>query len=124
QSAKKAVFVGTFNAGRLNVAVEEGRLKILEEGASRKFVAEVEHRTFSGPYAWKRQQPVLYVTERCVFRLGPDGMELIEVAPGIDVDRDIIAQMDFRPVIRRDPRLMDARIFRPEPMSLRDEMLC
>jgi propionate CoA-transferase len=123
QSAQKVVFVGTFNAGRLNVAVEEGKLKILEEGASRKFVQEVEHRTFSGAYAAKSGRPILYVTERCVFRLGPEGLELCEVAPGVDIERDILAQMDFKPLIRRDPRLMDERIFRLQPMGLRDDML-
>ena len=62
---------------------------------------EVEHRTFTGDYAVKRGQPVLYVTERCVFELTPDGLELIEVAPGIDIERDILAQMDFMPIISR-----------------------
>ena len=123
QNAKKVVFVGTFNAGRLNVAVEEGKLRILEEGAARKFVEEVEHRTFSGSYAARRKQPVLYVTERCVFSLSAEGMELIEIAPGVDLEKDILAQMDFKPVMRQRPRLMDARIFRPEPMGLRDDLL-
>jgi propionate CoA-transferase len=73
QNAKKLVFVGTFNAGRLDVAIENGRLRIIEEGAAQKFVQQVEHRTFSGAYAAKRRQPVLYITERCVFELGVDG---------------------------------------------------
>ena len=66
---------------------------------------------------------MLYITERCVFRLGPDGLELIEVAPGIDIERDIVAQMDFAPVIKEKPRLMDERIFKPESMALRDDLL-
>ncbi|HJV96899.1 MAG TPA: acyl CoA:acetate/3-ketoacid CoA transferase, partial [Albitalea sp.] len=123
QNAKKVVFVGTFNAGRLRTAVEDGMLRIVEEGASRKFVREVEHRTFSGSYAAKRGQAVLYVTERCVFTLCEQGLELTEVAPGIDIDRDILAQMDFTPVINRPPRLMDPRIFRPYPMGLREDLL-
>ena len=123
QSAKKVVFVGTFNAGRLNVAIEDGKLKILEEGAAQKFVQEVEHRTFSGPYAAKRRQPALYVTERCVFSLGEQGLELIEIAPGVDLERDILARMGFKPLMKAQPRLMDARIFRPEPMGLREGML-
>ena len=113
QNAKKVVFVGTFTAGGLQIAIENGRLRIVSEGKLKKFVREVEHRTFSGSYAVKRGQPVLYVTERCVFKLTKDGLELIEVAPGIDVERDILAQMEFRPVMRRDPAIMDRRIFLP-----------
>jgi propionate CoA-transferase len=99
QNAKRVVFVGCFNAGNLMVDIRDGRLRIVEEGRARKFVPEVEHCTFSGPYAVRRGQPVLYITERCVFQLGPDGLELIEVAPGIDVERDVVAQMGFEPVI-------------------------
>ena len=116
-------FVGTFGAGRLRVALSDGKLAILEEARARKFVEAVEHVTFSGAYATARGQSVLYVTERCVFRLTPDGLELIEVAPGIDIERDILALMDFRPVIPRDPVAMDARIFRKGPMDLRNDML-
>jgi propionate CoA-transferase len=122
QSAKAVVFVGTFTTDGLTVQVTNGRLTITQEGKARKFVAAVEHRTFSGSYAMKRGCPVLYVTERCVFRLSQEGMELIEVAPGIDVARDILAHMDFVPIVR-DPALMDARIFRPEAMGLRARML-
>ena len=89
----------------------------------KKFVRAVEHRTFSGGYAVARGQPVLYVTERCVFELTEDGLELIEVAPGIDIERDILAQMEFKPIIRRDPAVMDPRIFAPGPMGLRDDLL-
>ena len=123
QSAKSVVFVGTFTAGQLVVAVADGRLAIMSEGKAKKFVPEVEHRTYSGSYAWKRRQPALYVTERCVFRLCEDGLELTEVAPGIDIERDILAQMDFRPVIRGEPRLMDAAIFAEGPMNLRERLL-
>jgi propionate CoA-transferase len=123
QSARKVVFVGTFNAGNLDVAVEDGRLKILRDGTCQKFVDTVEHRTFSGEYALRRGQPVLYITERCVFALTPAGLELIEVAPGVDIQRDIIAQMGFSPVMNTAPRLMDDRIFRPAPMGLRAGML-
>jgi propionate CoA-transferase len=123
QNAKKVVFVGTFTAGKLEVAIENQRLRILNEGKVRKFVDEVEHRTFSGSYAVQRNQPVLYVTERCVFKLTREGLELIEVAPGIDIDREILAQMEFRPITRRDPAVMDRRIFAPEPMGLRDDLL-
>src|SRR5262249_55688047 len=123
QNAKSVVFVGTFNAGRLRVAIDAGKLRICEEGTARKFVREVEHRTFSGAYAQQRGQPVLYVTERCVFALGEEGLELVEIAPGVDLERDILAQMDFRPALRESLRLMDERIFRPEPLQLRDDLL-
>ena len=122
QNAKKVVFVGTFTAGGLRIAVEEGMLCVLQEGVSHKFEPEVEHRTFSGEYAVKRAQTVLYVTERCVLRLTGRGMELVEIAPGMDLERDILSQMDFVPVIDSPPRLMDARIFQSEPMGLRDDL--
>ncbi|MDH5208631.1 MAG: malonate decarboxylase subunit alpha, partial [Burkholderiaceae bacterium] len=81
QSAKSVVFVGTFTAGDLQVVVDDGRLKLLNDIGPKKFVRAVEHRTFAASEAVRRGQPVLYVTERCVFRLVPDGLELIEVAP-------------------------------------------
>ena len=123
QSAKKVVFMGTFNAGACDMAAEGGRLHIRNDGTWRKFVSEVEHRTFSGKHAAARKQTVLYITERCVFSLCDEGLELIEIAPGVNLDRDILARMDFAPVIHRPPRLMDERIFLAEPMGLRDSML-
>src|SRR5918911_646346 len=122
QSAKTLLLAGTFTAGGLEVAGEGGRLRILQEGKLRKFIEKVEQVTFSGEYAAETGQPVLYVTERCVFRRTPEGMELVEVAPGIDVDRDILAHMGFAPRIA-DPKPMDARIFRPEPMGLEQMLL-
>lgn len=123
QNARKVVFVGTFTAGGLEVGIADGKLQILQEGQSRKFVKEVEQRTFSGPQAVKTGQTVLYVTERCVFRLVPEGLELIEIAPGIDLERDILGLMDFTPAISPHLSLMDARIFQPSPMGLRDALL-
>lgn len=123
QSAKKVVFVGTFNAGKQDIAIQNGAVNILRDGTCQKFVESVEHRTFSGEYAVSRGQSVLYITERCVFQLTADGVELVEVAPGIDVERDIVSQMGFRPVIKTPPRLMDARIFRDAPMGLRAALL-
>ena len=90
QNARKLIFAGTFTAGGLEIAVEDGRLRIVREGKSRKFVEAVEQITFSGDYAAETGQPVFYVTERCVFRRTPVGMELTEVAPGIDIERDIL----------------------------------
>ncbi len=123
QSAKKVVFMGTFNAGNSGIVIEGGRLQIRSDGVARKFVREVEHRTFSGKYATARKQTVLHITERCVFSLCDEGLELIEIAPGVDLAKDILGKMDFEPVMHRAPRLMDERIFRPEPMGLRDSML-
>ncbi len=123
QNAKKVVFIGTFSAGGLRIAAENGELRILQEGSARKFVKQVEHRTFSGAYATQRNHPVLYITERCVFDLSPQGLRLIEVAPGVDIERDILAHMEFVPSIPQPPRLMDARIFQTAPMGLRDQLL-
>lgn len=123
QNAKKVVFVGTFTAGDLKISIEDGKLSIDQEGRSKKFLQDVEHVTFSGKYAAGKNQPVLYITERCVFRLTPKGVELIEIAPGIDLERDILANMDFKPIISAPPALMDKRIFIPEIMGLKDDML-
>jgi propionate CoA-transferase len=122
QNARRVVFAGTFTAGGLEVAIADGSLRIVREGRSRKFLKAVEQVTFNGAYAAESGQPVLYVTERCTFRRGREGMELIEVAPGIDIDRDILAHMDFTPIVR-NPGLMDPRIFRDEPMQLEETLL-
>ncbi|HTZ39316.1 MAG TPA: acyl CoA:acetate/3-ketoacid CoA transferase [Syntrophales bacterium] len=123
QNAKRIVYMGTFTAGGLKVAVSDGKLKIEQEGRERKFLKQVEQITFSGKYAVQRRQPVLYVTERCVFSLTKDGMELTEIAPGVDLERDILSKMDFKPVMKTPPKLMDARIFRTESMNLKRDML-
>ena len=127
QNAKTVVMVGTFTAGGLEVQCKDGRLHIRSEGITRKFVQAVEHRTFSGREACKRGQRVLYVTERCVFQLKPDGaqgcLELIEIAPGIDLERDVLAHMDFMPSISTNLRLMDAALFAEEPVGLRERLL-
>ncbi len=122
QNARKVVFTGTFTAGGLEVAFEDGQLRIVKEGRARKFIARVEQITFSGDFAGKAGQPVLYVTERCVFRRTAEGVELTEVAPGIDIDRDILAHMDFRPIVR-NPAPMDGGLFRDEPMGMRQTLL-
>ncbi|WP_150427969.1 acyl CoA:acetate/3-ketoacid CoA transferase [Dechloromonas sp. CZR5] len=123
QNAKKVVFVGTFTAGNLEVAIEAGKLHIREDGKSVKFVDEVEHRTFSGPEAARRGKEVVYVTERCVFRLTARGLQLTEIAPGVDLQKDILDKMAFPPIIDGEPALMDARIFAEGPMGIRPEML-
>ncbi|MRD49237.1 acyl CoA:acetate/3-ketoacid CoA transferase [Caenimonas koreensis DSM 17982] len=109
QNAKTVVFVGTFTAGA---------------GATPKFVRQVEHRTFSGNEARRRGQRVLYVTERCVFRLAPEGgLELIEIAPGIDLQRDVLPLMEFEPAISPRLKLMDAAIFGEGLLGLRAHLL-
>lgn len=117
QNAKKVFYLGTFTAGDLEFEVKDGKLVILKEGTVRKFVKAVEHKTFSGEYAVEVGQPVLYITERAVFRLIPEGLELVEIAPGIDLQRDILDLMDFRPIVK-DPKPMDPRIFQTRPMGL------
>ncbi|MBI5275038.1 MAG: acyl CoA:acetate/3-ketoacid CoA transferase [Burkholderiales bacterium] len=106
QNARTVVFVGTFMAGD-----------------SKKFVQQVEHRTFSGREARRRKQRVLYVTERCVFQLGDAGLELVEIAPGVDLQRDVLAQMEFQPSISPHLKLMEAGIFGNEGLQLRDRLL-
>jgi propionate CoA-transferase len=123
QNARKVVFVGSFTAGKQEIAVDACKLVIRSEGDTHKFVTEVEQRTFSGAYARRRNQPVVYITERCVFQLGEAGLELTELAPGVDLERDIVAHMDFRPRIAPALKRMDERIFRDEPMDLRTDLL-
>jgi len=127
QNAKTVLFVGTFSAGDLDVRIEDGRPRIVSEGTAAKFVQAVEHRTFSGAEARRRGQRVLYITERCVFQLANEGaaqrLELIEIAPGIDLERDILARMHFVPLISPQLRLMDAALFSDEPIGLRERLL-
>jgi propionate CoA-transferase len=114
QNAKTVCFVGTFTAGDLAVHIEGGKVCIDSEGTSPKFIRKVEHRTFSGAEALRRGQRVLYVTERCVFRLADHGgLELIEIAPGVELERDILARMEFKPAI--SPELLLAK---PLPQRL------
>ena len=122
QNAKKVVFVGTFTSGGLELAFADGEMRVVTEGKFPKFVANVGQITFSGEQARQRRQEVLFVTERCVLRLAPDGLELTEVARGIDVERDILQRLPFRPRVDR-VRPMEAAIFRPSPMGLRERML-
>jgi len=127
QNAKKVVFVGTFTAGKLQLQIADGQLNIEVEGLQHKFVQQVEHRTFSAREAIARKRQVVYVTERCVFRLAGSveqpALELVEIAPGVDLQRDVLAQMDFVPLISPQLKLMDAALFQPEPMGLRERLL-
>lgn len=118
QNAKKVCYCGTFTAKGLEAGCENGRLVIAREGSKKKFVRSVEHITFSGRYAVKVGQPVLYITERAVFELRPEGVTLTEIAPGVDIQTQVLDQMDFMPKIAIDLKLMDSRIFKDEPMGL------
>jgi propionate CoA-transferase len=119
QNAKTMIFSGTFTAGGLDISWPGGKTKIAREGAEKKFVGKVEQVTYSGVLAAQNGQRALYVTERAVFRRNEAGkLELIEIAPGVELERDIFAHMQFRPAVSPSLREMDARIFRPEAMGL------
>lgn len=126
QSARRLVFTGTFTAGGLKVSIDHGKLRIVQEGKFKKFVPEVEQITFNGSYAASKDQYVIYVTERCVFRLREQGLELVEVAPGIDIERDILPHMGFEPIIEKPKSMgheMASNLFRRNKMGLKDYML-
>jgi propionate CoA-transferase len=123
QNAKSVVFCGTLTASGLEVAIAEGKLKIMCEGTAKKLVPKVGHITFSGDYAREKGQKVLYVTERAVFEMRPEGLTLTEIAPGMDLEKDVLGQMDFKPKIAQDLKRMDARIFRDEPMGIKAEII-
>lgn len=123
-SAKTMVFCGTLTASGVKLEVGDGKLSVVNEGKIKKLVKDVEHKTFSGEYGRKRGQKVLYVTERAVFALRPEGVTLTEIAPGVDLEKDVLAQMEFRPLIASDLKLMDERIFHEKtPMGIKEEIL-
>lgn len=119
QSSKKVVFCGTFTTKGLKIEAKDGKMRILEEGKMKKFVKDVDQISFSGDYARSVSQPVYYITERCVFELKPDGLTLTEIAPGIDLQKDILDQMEFKPLIAKDLKTMDSRIFKDEVMGIK-----
>lgn len=120
QNTKRVIFCGTFTAGKSEIEVEDGKLRIIKDGAYKKFVKQTEQVTFSGDYAKEVGQEVLYITERAVFRLTEQGMELIEIAPGVDLQKDILAQMEFEPIISKELKEMDSAIFKDEVMGLKN----
>jgi propionate CoA-transferase len=122
QNARKVVFSGTFSAGGLETACEAGQLRIVSEGRHSKFVGAIEQVCYNASFAEREGRTALFVTERCVFRTARGTIELIEIAPGIDVQRDILDRMAFRPEISNELRTMDARLFSPEPMGLRSDL--
>jgi acyl CoA:acetate/3-ketoacid CoA transferase len=118
ENTDRIVFCGSLTSGGLKLRVEDGQVSITSEGRFRKYVPQVEQVTFNGRRAFEKRQHVLYVTERCVFTLGPDGLVLTEVAPGIDIDRDIRPQVGFDLATAAHVQTMDKRIFAPGPMGL------
>jgi propionate CoA-transferase len=118
QNAKKVVFSGTFTSGGLEIGWPTGTTKIVREGRHKKFVEHVQQLSYNAAYGRQKGQTVLYVTERAVFHLAGDGLELVEIAPGIDLAGDLLAHMEVRPRISPALREMDPRLFRPEPMGL------
>jgi propionate CoA-transferase len=118
QNSQKVVFSGTFTAGGLKVDCEDGNLRIVQEGRHRKFVAAVEQICFNGTVSARGGQSVIYITERAVFRLGSGGLELIEIAPGLNLETDVLAHMGFSPKVSARLKLMDQRIFNPGLMGL------
>lgn len=118
QNTENVIFCGTFTANGLKESFEDGVLHIHQEGKVKKFLSSIDQITFSGTYARKHHQNVLYVTERAVFAMKEDGLHLIEIAPGADLQKDILDQMEFTPIME-DVKLMDSRLFQEEPMDLR-----
>ena len=119
QGARKVVFSGTLTADGLEIVPDgAGGVRLVREGRTAKWVPAVQQITFSGRYARARGQQVMYVTDRAVFRLGADGIEVVEVAPGADLERDVLARIGFPVRVPAPPRPMDPRLFRPEPMGI------
>jgi propionate CoA-transferase len=116
------IYSGTFTAGKSAFSWPDGKMKIEKDGDGQKFVKAVEQITYSGTYGRERGQRVLYITERAVFRLAAAGVELIEIAPGVDIERDIVAKMGFAPKIAADLKTMDARLFKPGRLKLADDL--
>ncbi len=122
QNAKAVIFNGTFTAGKNDISWQNGQMKIVKDGPAQKLVPAVEQITYSGKFGRERGQRVLYVTERAVFQLVPKGVELIEIAPGIDLERDVLARMGFKPLISPNLAKMDARLFRTDRMNLATDL--
>ena len=122
QNTHKVVFCGTFTAKGLREEIRDGKLVITHEGAVQKFIDKVGQITFSADYAHKHNQQVMFITERCVFVLTDKGLVLTEIAPGVDLQKDILDQMEFVPHIAEDLKTMDERIFRDEPMGLAQDI--
>ncbi len=122
QNARKVVFSGTFTAGGLETRFEDGKFRIAQEGRHRKFIGAIEQICYNAAFAFEQGRTALFVTERAVFRASADGLELIEIAPGIEIERDILPHMGFRPSIAPRVKQMDSRLFTPDLMGLREDI--
>lgn len=120
QGAKNVIFCGTMTSGGYKAKVKDGKLVILQEGSEKKFLNKIDQITFSGPRAMDIRQNVLYITDRCVFRLTKEGLKLTEVAPGIDIETQILPYMEFKPIIGDDVKEMDPKIFGEGQIGLRE----
>ncbi|MDR3176439.1 MAG: hypothetical protein LBU06_07915 [Desulfovibrio sp.] len=118
QNAKKVCFCGTFTAGKAEYEIKDGKLNVVKDADGIKFIKQLEQVTFSGEFAVSSGQEVLYLTERAVFRLTPEGIKLVEIAPGVDLEKHVLSKMEFKPLIADDLKIMDPRIFRDAPMGL------
>jgi propionate CoA-transferase len=123
QNAKKVIFSGTFTAGGPDIDWQSGQTVIRTEGRFPKFVSQLDQVSYNGRYAAELGQQVLFVTERAVFQPSEQGLTLVEIAPGIDLERDLLARMDFKPVVSPELKLMDARLFEPVPMAFQSDLL-
>jgi len=110
-NARRIAFLGYYRAGGLELEVGDGRLAIRREGRFAKFVPAVEHVTMSGREARRKGQHITYITERCVLELLPEGLTVTEIAPGIDLDRDVLARADVPLRVSERLRPMDAALF-------------
>ena len=122
QNARKVVFSGTFTSGGLEIKSGDGTLQIVTEGRHSKFVHAIQQICYNAPFAASQARKALFVTERAVFEVNKDGFEVIEVAPGIDLEKDVLNHMAFKPKVSSALKLMDARIFKPDPMNLLQDM--
>jgi acyl CoA:acetate/3-ketoacid CoA transferase len=118
---RKINFVGTFTAQGLELDIDDG-VRVVAEGRLQKFVPEVRQISFNGQLARERGQQVRYITDRAVFALEQDGLVLVEVANGIDIERDVLAQMGFRPRVADTVTEMDRRLYAQGPMGLADDL--
>jgi propionate CoA-transferase len=110
--------MGTFTVGKTEIEITKGGLNIVQDSDQIKFVKKIQQITFSGVYAVKNEQEIMFITERAVFRLSPEGLVLTEIAPGIDLQRDVLDKMEFVPIVAGDLKLMDSRLYCEEKMGL------
>lgn len=111
QNARNVVFCGTFDTKGTEIKTGHGKLELIKPGKVCKFVEAVDQITFSGNQALVQGQEVLYVTERAVFSLSKGGLELVEIAPGVEMERDVIDQMEFKPLISESIGTMNPKFF-------------